>query len=132
MRKLICFGILRINNINDRYIFIIFHLIRCEPLNHEVTNLNGKDKDHHSYLYEHNGHKSHIQRYDVTGHKSQISVSPALNQTMICNEGFIFDQHTLNCIGTKSLKSYKYLSFYKLYIYFLISLFFFFYMNLIS
>lgn len=104
----------------------MFHLIRCEPLNHhEVTNLNGKDKDHHSYLYEHNGHKSHIQRYDITGHKSQISVSPALNQTMICNEGFIFDQHTLNCIGTRSLKSYKYLvSFCKLYIYILISLFF--------
>ncbi|XP_006623621.1 fibrillin-1-like [Apis dorsata] len=71
---------------------------RCEPLNHEITNLNGKDKDHHNYLYERNGHKSYIQRYNITGYKSQISNSPALNQTMICNEGFIFDQHTLNCI----------------------------------
>ncbi|CAK9820357.1 FBN2 [Anthophora quadrimaculata] len=58
---------------------------RCELLDAEDTNVNERDEESHNYLYS-------------KGYKAENSISSKINHSMICEDGFIFDRQSSDCI----------------------------------
>lgn len=71
----------------------LFYFIRCE-VRQENANLTGKQENTQTYSYH-------------TTHRSETSISPIVNQSMICEEGFVFDHQSSDCIGIGLFISYN-------------------------
>lgn len=77
--------------INNKY--YVIYSIRCELLKEEGANMYEKDEEGRDFSYS--------RGYKPQSAISPNSVFPVVNQTVMCETGFIFDQQSRACIGKR-------------------------------